>query len=87
MALPKIKDIGADAFADGFLNKDRAQEIIDRLNIPTEVKLSGSDDAKVLYGTENTVIDLTPMLGGKLKIWTVINGGLFECEFIGRVVT
>lgn len=86
MALKPLDKIGDDAFNDGFLNKERAQQIVDRLNTPWKVKLDGAPEAKVTLGTENNLINLTPMLGGKVKIWTVINGGLFEVEFAGKVL-
>ena len=86
MALKPLDKIGDDAFKDGFLNKERAQQIVDRLNTPWKVKLDGAPEAKVDMATENNTINMTPMLGGKLKVWTVINGGLFEVDFVGKVL-
>ena len=87
MALKPLDPIGDDAFKDGFLSKKRAQEIVDRLNTPWKVKLDGAPEAKVEMATENNTINMTPMLGGKVRVWTVINGGLFEVDFVGKVLT
>ena len=72
----QIKPIGVDAFKDGMLNQKRAQEIVDRLNVPWKVKMDGAPEAKVTMGTENNLINLTPVFGEMRLCLLVVNGGL-----------
>ena len=72
----KLDPIGDDAFKDGLLNKKRAQEIIDRLNVPWKVKMDGAPEAKVTMGTENNLISLTPIFGEMRLCLLAVDGGL-----------
>ena len=81
MALKPLDKIGDDAFKDGFLNKERAQQIVDRLNTPWKVKLDGAPEAKVTLGTENNLINLTPLLGSS-ELCLLVDSGELRYGFV-----
>ena len=76
MALKPLDPIGDDAFVDGFLNKKRAQEIVDRLNTPMVIKMDGAEKGRVDVGTENIVFNLTPIFGEMRLCLLAVDGGL-----------
>ena len=76
MALEKIPEPGDDAYDKGFLNKDYATKVVKRVNRNLRVLSSTFPEAEIKEAPDETLVNLTPMLGKSQPAYIIVNGEL-----------